>query len=202
MVCSHPPRAPACRVPSRGLVLMDLSFAHRIDTDLEKLVINDPTPTGNPMLDRTLARLAAHDRDLNTRTWIKVLSVEDAASIRERALQNLVACGILELREESFLWAFRPLGHPRMADGAEQEVKQRIRDILFSDSIPAPRDAALIGLADACDLLGHIFSDKDMSQHRTRTDQLRKMDLIARELAGAISDIERTAKNVLLDQKD
>ncbi len=42
-----------------GAVLMDLAFANRIDTDLETLVVIDRTPTGNFMLDRTLAKIGA-----------------------------------------------------------------------------------------------------------------------------------------------
>ena len=176
---------------------MDLSFAHRIDTDLEKLVVNDPTPTGNPMLDRTLARIASHDLELNAGTWIRVLSVEEAAIIRDRALQSLVARGVLGLRDRSFLWAFR--GRSEMADEAARDIKERIGDTLFSNRIPGSREVALIGLADACDLLGHMFSDEDMSRCGARIAQLREMELISRELAGAIADIERTVMNVLLE---
>ena len=45
-----------------GAVLMDLAFAYRIDTDPESLVVNDRTPTGNPILDPTLAKIAAQEQ--------------------------------------------------------------------------------------------------------------------------------------------
>ena len=180
-----------------GAVLMDLAFAYRIDTDPKALVVNDSTPTGNPILDRTLATLAAHKLGSNTRTWIRVLSVEDAASIRERALESLVKRGILERRETRVLWAFRARRYPTIDGNVEQEVKLRIGNVLFSDDIPAPRDVALIGLVDACHLLDDIFSDRDMTQSRPRIEQLRKMDLIGRELAGAISDVEHSVTMAL-----
>ena len=180
-----------------GAVLMDLAFAYRIDTDPQALVINDPTPTGNPMLDGTLAKLAAHKEPSNTRTWIRVLSVEDAPGIREQALESLVARGIVELREARVMWAFRARRYPTIDGNAEQEVKLRIGEVLFSDDIPDPRDVALIGLVDSCDLLREIFSDRDMQQCRPRIGQLRKMDLIGRELGNAINDIEQTVTMAL-----
>ena len=180
-----------------GAVLMDLAFAYRIDTDPDKLVVNDPTPTGNPMLDGTLAKLAAQKQPADTRTWIRVLSVEDAPGIREQALESLVARGILEQREARVLWAFRARRYPTIDGNVEQEVKLRIGEVLFSDDIPDPRDVALIGLVDACDLLGDIFPDRDIDRLRPRVDQLRKMDLIGRELAGAIADIEHTVTMAL-----
>ena len=175
-----------------GAVLMDLAFAYRIDTDPEALTVTDPTPTGNPMLDPALAKIAAQGQGTDTRTWIRVLSVEDAPAIREQALQSLVARGIVVQREERVMWAFRARRYPTIDGNVEQEVKLRIGEVLFSDDIPDPRDVALIGLVDACDILREIFPDRDMEQCRPRIDQLRKMDLIGRELAQAIADIEHT----------
>ena len=73
-----------------GAVLMDLAFANRIDTDLETLMVTDRTPTGNLLLDRTLAKIGAREETTDTRTWIKVLAAEDADHIREQALVRLV----------------------------------------------------------------------------------------------------------------
>ena len=180
-----------------GAVLMDLAFAYRIDTDPKALVVNDATPTGNPMLDGTLAKIAAQGSESDTRTWIRVLSVEDAPAIREQALESLVARGILQVREERVMWAFRTRRYPTIDGNVEQEVKLRIGEVLFSEDIPDPRDVALIGLVDACDILSEIFPGKDMEQCRPRIDQLRQMDLIGRELANAISDIEHTVAMAL-----
>lgn len=175
-----------------GAVLMDLAFDYRIDTDPESLVITDRTPTGNPIVDPILAKIAGQGPATDTRTWIRVLSVEDAPAIREQALQSLVARGIVVQREARVMWAFRARRYPTIDGNVEQEVKLRIGDVLFSDDIPDPRDVALIGLVDACDILRDIFPDRDMEQCRPRVHQLRKMDLIGRELARAISDIEHT----------
>ena len=194
-----------------GGVLMDLAFANRIDTDLETLMVTDRTPTGNLMLDRTLAKVGAREDKTDTRTWIKVLAAEDADYIREQALLRLLQHGILERRESSFIWAFgrrrdtldrreRRLAWAfgaRRYQEAEHEIKLRIGNVLLSDDIPDPRDVALIGLVDACDLLGDIFPDRNTDQLRPRVEQLHQMDLIGRELAGAISDIERNVKIAL-----
>lgn len=86
-----------------GAVLMDLAFAYRIDTDLQALVVTDATPTGNAMLDRILEKIEKRPDTTDTQTWIRVLSTDEAADIREQALASLVERGILERREERFL---------------------------------------------------------------------------------------------------
>jgi hypothetical protein len=178
-----------------GAVLMDLAFANRIDTDPERLVVIDSTPTGDPLLDRILARIAG-DGSADSRTWIETLSAEEASAkqagtIRATALDKLVERGVLERREEKFLWVFRSRRYPTVDGKVEQEVKKRIADVLFSDEIPDPRDVALICLVDSCNILQTIFSKGEIDRVKPRIEQLRKMDPIGREMAGAIADIER-----------
>ena len=179
-----------------GAVLMDLAFANRIDTDPERLVVIDTSPTGDPLLDRTLARIAGEESAANGRAWIETLSAEEASAeqagtIRAAALDKLVERGVLERREEKFLWVFRSRRYPTIDGKVEQEVKKRIADVLFSDEIPHPRDVALICLVDSCNILRTIFSKREIDRAESRIEQLRKMDLIGREMAGAIADIER-----------
>lgn len=174
-----------------GAALMDLAFANRIDTDLETLVVVDPAPTGNPMLDRILAKIAARADTVDAQTWVMRLSREDAAALREQALESLVERGILERRDERFLWAFGAVRYPALDDGAERGIKARIEDVL-SDDIPHPRDVALISLVDACEILPDLFPDRDVAAFGPRLRLLRMMDLIGREVAGTIAEIQRT----------
>lgn len=175
-----------------GALLMDLAFAYRIDTDLQALVVTDQTPTGNPALDRILAQIAARPEAADTRTWIRELSVDEAAAIQEDLLSGLVERGILARRVDRFFWTLRTPRHPVVNGQAAQGIHRRIREVLHSDDIPDPRDIALIALLDACDLLPDLFPAQEIKQCRARIEQLRLMDLIGRELAGAIADIERT----------
>ena len=52
-----------------GAVLMDLAFANRIDTGLETLFVIGRTPTGSPLLDPVLAKIAARERPAGTLAW-------------------------------------------------------------------------------------------------------------------------------------
>ena len=175
-----------------GAVLMDLAFAYRIDTDLQALVVTDQTPTGNPSLDRILAKIAARPEAADTRTWIRELSVDEAAAIQEDLLSGLVERGLLARQVDRFSWTLRAPRHPVVDGEAAQGIRRRIREVLHSSDIPDPRDIALIALLDACDLLPDLFPAQEIKQCRAQIEQLRLMDLIGRELASAIADIERT----------
>ncbi len=174
-----------------GAALMDLAFANRIDTDLSALVVTDATPTGNAMLDRILAKIAAQPEPTDAKTWIRALSTHEAVTLRERSLASLAARGILEKREERFLWAMRSVRYPTLGDEAERGIIARIEAVL-SDEIPVPRDVALLSLVDACQILPELFPDREIEERAPRIRQLRKMDLIGREVAGSIADVQRT----------
>ena len=97
-----------------GAVLMEPAFADRIDTDLEHMMVIDRAPTGDPLLDDVLERIAQGEVNNDTRGWIETLAVEKTASIQEHALASLVRQGILRREEKRLfqetiehLWIFR-----------------------------------------------------------------------------------------------
>ena len=170
-----------------GGVLLDLAFANRIDTDPEKLMIVDPTPTGNPTLDRVLERINESGDSRNTAQWLEILSAELGEDIQQQVLDSLIERGVLERREEKFLWVFRSRRYPMIDGKMQREARRRIVGVLFSGDIPDPRDIALICLADACGLLKTVFGESELDEVSARLDQLRKMDLIGRELLTQLS---------------
>ena len=171
-----------------GGVLMDLALENRIDTDLEKLVLIDGTPTGDSLLDPTLAEIAA-DEGRDARFWVE-RTANRAEEIREGALERLVGQGILERRDDRFLWVFKSRRYPAVQGEAEREVKLRIMGVLFSDEIPYPRDVVIICLADACGIFERLLSKQELDSAAERIEQVRKLDLIGQAMSQAILDIE------------
>lgn len=184
------------RVPDRlmryalaGGVLMDLALENRIDTDLKQLILVDPTPVQDSLLDPTLADIARAKETRDARFWVERTALR-ADEIREEALNRLVKKGILRQREDRFLWVFQSRRYPTIDDAPQREVKLRITGVLFSDEIPDPRDVVIIGLAHACDLFKEILSARELAHVSDRIDQVRKLDLIGQAMSQAISDIE------------
>ena len=102
-----PTRTSAVEYVLAGAVLLDLAFSSRIDTDERQLLVLDQTSTGNPILDRVLTRIANSSGTRDTRAWIEKITNEDTDEIRSMALDGLVKRGILEVRDQKFLWVFR-----------------------------------------------------------------------------------------------
>ena len=171
-----------------GAVLMDLAMENRIDTDPENLILIDSTPVGDSLLDPTLAEIAAGDQR-DARYWVEQ-TARKGEQIREEALSRLIDAGILEHKEDRFLWVFRSRRYPVVDGTAEREVKLRIMGVLFSDEIPDPRDVVLIALADACGIFRELLSKRELEQASARIEQVRKLDLIGQAMAQTIYDME------------
>ena len=90
-----------------GGVLMDLALERRIDTDLQRLLLLDSSPTGDDLLDPTLADIAASEGHFDARYWLEQ-GVKRAGDIRAAALARLVERGILARRANRFLWYSAP----------------------------------------------------------------------------------------------
>ena len=172
-----------------GAVLMDLALEDRIDTDLKRLVLLDPTPLGDDLLDPVLARIAQASETHDARYWVDSLA-ESGEEIRETALARLVERGILRREEDRFLWVFQSRRYPIVDGEAEREVKLRIMEVLFGNEIPDPRDIVIICLADVCGILREILSARELELASARIDQVRKLDLIGQAVSNAVWDIQ------------
>ena len=172
-----------------GSVLMELAMENRIDTDLENLVLIDSTPTGDSLLDSTLAEIVAVNEKRDTRFWVEH-TARRSHEIQEEALNRLVSQGVLEREDDRFLWVFRSRRYPIIDGTAEREVKLRIMGVLFSDEIPSPRDVVIICLADACDIFSRLLSRSELNRASDRISQVARLDLIGQAMSQAIYDIQ------------
>ena len=94
--------------------------------------------------------------------------------------------GILRVEDRNFLWVFGSRRYPMVDDREEREVKLRILDVLLSDRIPAPRDVALICLADASNAFQVILSPQELRHAAARIELVRGFDLIGQAMSRAI----------------
>ena len=171
---------------------MDLALENKIDTDLTKLVLLDGEPTGDSLLDPTLKDIVADvgaGQERDARYWVE-REAERAPAIREECLKRLVAAGILEERENRFLWVFRSQQYPAVDSSQEMAVRRRIMDVLLSEEIPEPRDIVTIGLADATGIFKNMLSRQELERVSDRIEQVRRLDLISQAMTQAIRDIE------------
>ena len=177
-----------------GAVLMDLALEDRIDTNVDQLIVTDPSPLGNELLDPILADIAqSGDNPRDAAYWITHLA-RQSDQIREKALTRLIERGYLEGDSAGQVYLSPGVSRIRRyttPDGTiTEEVQLRIMRTLFSDDIPDARDIVIISLAAASGVFESILSQDEFDQVQGRVDLIGRMDLIGREVAAAIREVE------------
>ena len=175
-----------------GAVLMDLALENRLDADLDRLVVVDPTPLGDDLLDPALARVAESEETHDAGYWVHRIA-EGGDGIRAEALARLVEAGVLQSAEEGAMLPSPKVARARRyptvdGEAEQQEVRLRIMGVLFGDDIPSPRDVVIICLADACGVFERVLSKAECDEARERIDLVRRMDLIGQAVTRAVRD--------------
>ena len=172
-----------------GAALMDLALHGRIDSDQHHLILVDPKPVDEPILDFCLARIAEAPASKSIQDWITALAIH-GARLRSLTIDRLLARGILERADKRFLWVFHTRVYPLVDEREMVEVKRRIANILFTDDIPDPRDTFLLALAERSGLLIEVFSQAVAEDRRERIQQLLHLDLFGQAVNQAIRHIQ------------
>ena len=172
-----------------GAVLAELSLVSRIDTDMESLILLDDTEIGSPILDPILKEIAGEPVQRNAQFWIERLAPR-AESIVDLTLDRLVELGILEHHDGEFWTLSHTVGRRDLVSGngdgtAVEFVTSRIRNVIFNNEIPFPRDVVIVCLLNTCDVLRFIFQLDDEQEERIQA--ICKLDLIGRAIAEAVA---------------
>ncbi len=170
-------------------ILMDLAVQQRIDSDIEGTIIPDSKEkTGNAILDEILMQIHSSKENKDILHWITYI-FKDIKHIKERIVDNLVSKGILKIEEQKVLWVFSSRKYPKIANKEVKEVKNRLREIIFSDEIPDFRDIAIISLVHHGEMIQFILTDNELEKHRQRIEDIAQLDLIGQSIAAAVDDI-------------
>ncbi len=179
---------PAAALALAGALIMELALAGRIDTDLDALVVVRRDGLGDPLLDETLARIAAGAPDRTSRWWIQELARQGTV-LRTTLLERLVAAGILRRVRNRILWVFADHSYPK-TQGRDDTlaVRARLRGVLLDEELPEPRDAMMIGLVRAAGLVPFLLLEQEARQSAARIEHVSGLEEVSRSLAAAVRD--------------
>ena len=140
-----------------GALLLDLALRRRIAVVDAHVTVASEAPTGEPLLDGALIRIAGDGRTHGPDHWVRHL-----ARGARRAIQNrLVEVGALQ-RDDHKLLRVIPVHGTHETDGRiHHELVEHLHDAVVLDHAPSPETAALALLALAVGLERHLFPRVD-----------------------------------------
>ena len=145
-------------------VLVELALAGRIAYVDGTIAVRDATPTGKPIIDEVLARVAA-DTPHTPASWVQRLR----HGLRDRVLADLCARGVICDVDETTMGFIHLHRYPTVDATVEAEVRARLSQALTGDDVPDERTAALATLVAAARMepaLGLAGSDSVAAHQR------------------------------------
>ncbi|MGR6317178.1 GPP34 family phosphoprotein [Micromonospora soli] len=122
-------------------VLVELALAGRIAYAEGSLAAVDPTPTGEPIADDVLARIAA-DTPHTPSSWVQRLR----HGLRDRILGDLCGRGVVRDVDETELGFIHVHRYPVADASVEADIRGRLAEALTGGQVPDERTAALATL--------------------------------------------------------
>jgi golgi phosphoprotein 3 len=161
-----------------GAVLRELTEAQRIRIEGCRFSVRDDRPTGDAALDGVLATLAHTDRCRALRYWVRELAQE--GTIRPLILERLADAGVACRDERAPFGATRGGRGARGCAGPAADVVQRIRAVLLDEASADAPTVTLIGMLEACLLMGTVLTRGEHRRAKRRILELVESDPIAR----------------------
>jgi hypothetical protein len=147
------------------------------------MVVLDPTPPGDPVLDHALATIAA-SRPVEPENLIATL----CKRLRSTLLERLSTAGALRRSTRTAMGVF-PLTIWSAADaGHKQELRARLPDVLVAGAAPDPRTAVLVSLLAAVDA-AHTVVDGDRKVVRARAKEIAAGDRAGDAVKAAVKKV-------------
>jgi hypothetical protein len=150
-------------------VLIDLALSGRIAYSGGHLVAVNAAPTGDPIADRVLARVAAEGSHTPAQ-WVQRLR----HGLRDQILADLVARGVVQDVDETAMGHIHLHRYPVADRAFEKEIRGRLAGALTNDhAVPDERTAALCTLLVAARMEPSLKLDPaDTERAHRRLEQI------------------------------
>ena len=174
-----------------GAILSELMMRRRLEIDetgRKKLArVVDKTPTGAPLLDECLAKIAS-DKPRTLDTWVgKFATIRD---LKHRVAERLCDRGILREEEGKVLIVFSRRIYPETDPRPENEIVDRLRVAIFTDTRVDPYTVVLVSLANNAGLLKVVFDKKELRGRKQRLEQVVNGEVMGRATKDAIQAMQ------------
>ncbi|MER8185918.1 GPP34 family phosphoprotein [Kitasatospora sp. NPDC094015] len=173
-----------------GAFLADLALAGRVAIDEGRLGITDGTPTGEPLLDERLARLAEWvGRKAPGRARSADWLTKDHATAVRATVQRLCERGLVVEERHRVLGLFPVRRYPEADGSVERELRERLAAVIRYHQEPDVRTATLIALLHAARLHRLAFPDLPRARVEARFAEIAAGDRAGESVGQAIRNM-------------
>ena len=158
-----------------GAVLMELTLRERLGMTEGRIVVVDPSPTGDGVLDPALQEIRSSRKPRSAQHWVSKLGGQ---SPKDRVTDQLLERGVLKRQDDRILWIIPYTRYLAEDSSPELELRTHLRGIVLNGRAPDARSAALLSLVKSCNLVEEVFGHADRKRLRARLDEISEEERI------------------------
>lgn len=171
-----------------GALILELFFQNKITLTEKNIRVIDATPAGDSLLDQVLELISSSKKQKDPKHWIYKID-RKVKGIKNKITDALVQKEILRREERRLLWVIHYNRYPTRNISPEQEIRQRIQNIVLMNHPPDETDRALISLLKACSLVNEVFSKGQRKQAKKRIKEIAEDEKVGKAVSDIVAEI-------------
>ncbi|MCX6243538.1 MAG: GPP34 family phosphoprotein [Bacteroidetes bacterium] len=155
-----------------GAILYELFKNGRIEFRENVVVLKDPTPCGDPLLDRVLELFQPGKKQRSIRSWIQRI-VYKKLMLRKTIIRSLIAKKIVRKEEYNLLWVMYQFKYPLVNHEIKHQVQEELYHKIINDEKLTGEDLMLFVVMDSCKIVRKNF--KHFEHHAKVARKIREI---------------------------
>ncbi len=177
-----------------GALLLEMTVDERINIQDGKLVVQNSTPSGEPLHDEALALLTGKKgKQKPVKYWVPRLASK-IKKLRHKVADRLVLSGILRREKKRILGIFPSVRYPTQNPLPELEAREQLKHTVLEGNSPSMETRMVLNLVKACDLSDEVFGKDMRKQVKTRFKELEKdtgdSEVIGKAISEAVQAVQ------------
>lgn len=172
-----------------GAQLIQLALAGRVAIRDGRVMVMDPSPTGDRVQDAALGEIARRGKPKKAENLIPKL----VKGLRRGLMDQLVSRGILIARERRVLGLVRVTRYPAQDYRVQRQLRERLRAVILRTAAPDERTAALAAVIQAAGLESLILSRQERKEAEPRMRELAAGEALGPGISKAVASVNAAA---------
>ena len=169
-----------------GSILLELALQKKIALDEESVVIINREDTNSPCLNQALHLIDSAEKPGTISHWISLIGL-GAEEVKDQTVDHLTRENILRKDAGKILWIIPTTKFPTEDPYLENQVRERLLNIVMNDGTARMKDFMLLSLIEESDLVHEVFRSKE--EYKKAKERLKN-------LPKDIENAEKTDDNI------
>ena len=171
-----------------GAIIMELALEERIDLSGDKVVVKDKSKTGDKIIDAFFETIIESVKERKVKSWVDRFG-DKANKIKLATIDKLIENRILDKREGKILWIFSNDKYPTQNPRLENQLRNRLYDIIVNSHRPELKEIMLLNLIESCSLGKEVFGKAQVKTFKKKLNTINESDHLGDSISKSVKEI-------------